>query len=635
MRTKYFNDGVIGNERITASFSDKGELLRLFYGSADFKQFVDYFHVGIKINDSNLVYLHQDVNNRYEQEYVPNTNILKTEIYNAYFNVKVTQTDFVPIKENVLIRKYVIKNENRIDLNINMLIYSKTLTNINNDTSGYFKYGSLLQYNHDFTMCTFTKEKPLSVQINNVSNNIMSGDIGGKDYIGMSPDSGIGYSLDCLKPGEEREIDVFIYINRNKENNVISSLNDEIDRIRKLDVDKLLKNTIRYWKNYIIEHDIKNVNSTRVGQRVKEIYNRSILLFPLLINYKTGGISAGIEVDESKTKCGRYSYCWTRDAVFITEALDIIGMSNITELFYLNFCKNTQCQNGMWEQRFYTDGRLAPSWGYQIDETASVIFGIYAHYKVTKDKKFLKETLDMCEKAIGFLENYIDDILENKNKMQLSYDLWEEREGYSLYSIASIFAGFNAMIKIYDEIKPTYRNKEKVDDIDKKIDNLSKKALKIRDYCSKTFYDEEKKCFVRNLDDRKMDISILGILVPFYMFSPKDKKIENTIERIEMTLRTYTGGFIRYENDTYMSNPNPNPWGIATLWIAWYYLETGRNKEALDCFSYITNTASKNFLLGEQINNQTMKPAWVIGLTWSHAMYLIILEKLLDKGLLK
>ena len=59
MRTKYFNDVVIGNDKITATFSDRGELLRLFYGSADFKQFVDYFHVGIKINDSALIYLHQ------------------------------------------------------------------------------------------------------------------------------------------------------------------------------------------------------------------------------------------------------------------------------------------------------------------------------------------------------------------------------------------------------------------------------------------------------------------------------------------------------------------------------------------------------------------------------------------------
>ena len=115
MRTKYFNDGVIGNEKITASYSERGELIRLFYGSADFKQFVDYNHVGLKINDSGLVYLHQDVNNRFDQEYIKDTNVLKTEIYNSYFNVKVTQIDFVPIKENVLIRRFTFINENTIE----------------------------------------------------------------------------------------------------------------------------------------------------------------------------------------------------------------------------------------------------------------------------------------------------------------------------------------------------------------------------------------------------------------------------------------------------------------------------------------------------------------------------------------
>ncbi len=635
MRTKYFNDGVIGNEKVTASYSEKGELIRLFYGSADFKQFVDYNHIGLKINDSALIYLHQDVNNRFNQEYIQDTNVLKTDIYNAYFNVNITQIDFVPIKENVLIRKFKIKNENRIDLNINLLVYSKTLTDINNDTSGYYKCESLIQYNHDFSMCTFSKERPLSVQINGVSNNFMEGQIGGKDYVGMSSDSGISYSVGLLKPGEEREIDIFVYISKNKEFHLITGIDDEIARIKKLNTNKLLNETISFWREYIVKHDVKNINSTHVGQKVKDIYNRSILLFPLLINHKTGGISAGIEVDEGKTRCGRYSYCWTRDAAFITEAFDLVGMSDKTELFYLNFCKSTQCKNGMWEQRFYTDGRLAPSWGYQVDETASVIFGTYAHYKVCRDINFLKNTIEMCEKAIGFLEKYIDDIFSNKFQMQLSYDLWEEYEGYSLYSLSSIFAAFSAMIKIYNELKKSYKAKSKQENIEKKIEKLTSEVLKIREYCENTFYDEEKKCYVRNNNDKKMDISMLGMIIPFHMFSSRDKKIENTIERMEMTLRTYTGGFVRYENDTYMSNPNPNPWAIATLWMAWYYLEAGKNKEALSCFTFVTNSAATNGLLGEQINNQTMKPAWVIGLTWSHAMYLLLLDKLLNKGLLK
>ena len=65
-------------------------------------------------------------------------------------------------------------------------------------------------------------------------------------------------------------------------------------------------------------------------------------------------------------------------------------MEKETEKFYSNFCRMTQSKNGMWEQRFYTDGKLAPCWGYQIDETASVIYGVYSHYEYTKKEEFLK-----------------------------------------------------------------------------------------------------------------------------------------------------------------------------------------------------------------------------------------------------
>ena len=71
---------------------------------------------------------------------------------------------------------------------------------------------------------------------------------------------------------------------------------------------------------------------------------------------------------------GRYSYCWPRDAVYITKAQDLLKMEKETDKFYKVFCKNTQSESGMWEQRFFTDGSLAPCWGYQIDETASVVF---------------------------------------------------------------------------------------------------------------------------------------------------------------------------------------------------------------------------------------------------------------------
>ena len=633
MITKYFNDGIVGNRTVTASFSKTGELLRLYSPTVDYKQFIERFNVGVKINDSAMIYLHNDVNNVYTQQYAPYSNVLETEIFNTYFNLRILQTDFVPIKENILVKSYKLSNESNIDFDMNFIVYSDMFSNLNNDTCGYFKNDSLIQYNHDYSVCIFSKEVPNSVQINNVSNNIMEGVIGGKDYVGMSSDSAISYKLN-IPAGKETTINIYVYINDNREKSLLNELDNELERIRKIDIKKELEDTKKYWKKFIKEHDKLGINKSSVDDKIKNIYNRSILLFPLVTNPTTGGISAGIEVDENKTKCGRYSYCWPRDAVFITQALDTVGMTDETDKFYSNFCKITQSKNGMWEQRFYTDGRLAPSWGYQIDETASVIFGAYMHYKVCKDKKFLKDNLKMLENATIFLEKYIDDLLENKGKFRLSYDLWEEFEGVSLYSISSIFAAFNSMLKIYDIVKGMFENNRlKVEAINKQIKKLEILVLQVKEYCLTTFYDENKKSYIRNTVDRKIDISMIGSVTPFNMFTPKEKNIQNTVERINMTIRTYTGGYIRYEGDSYMGGYNP--WPIANLWMACYNLEAGENKKALENFNFVTGSASDYGFLGEQVNNDAMKPAWVIGLTWSHAMYVIVLAKLKKLGLIK
>ena len=628
MKNKYFNDAIIGNKNMVASFTKKGELLRLFYPQSDYKQFVDFLNVGMKINDSGIIYLHEDINNSYNQYYSENTNVLNTEIKNSYFEIKVTQTDFIPNKENVLVKRYTFENQNTIALNVNLLIHSGLLTNSNNQVSGAYKEEALMQYTHDYTVAIFSKQTPHSFQINDVKENIGSGEIGGKDYVGMSNDSAISYSIGTIKPGEKKTIDICIYITENNKN---IELVQKLDEIKSIDMKLELDNTKKYWRKYVKNHTRLEIDEEKseYNRKLKNIYTRTILLYPLIINDATGGISAALEVDENMTKCGRYSYCWPRDAVSITKAFDMLGMEKATEKFYKNFCKNTQNKNGMWEQRFYTDGTLAPCWGYQIEETASVVYGVYEHYLLTKDEKFVKDNLKMCEKAVHFLEKYVEDVLTGTNKFSYSYDIWEESESVHTYSLAAIFSAFEAILAMYEVVKPMYvENRLKLEQIAKANRRLSKTLRDIKEYILNNLYDNEKKTFVRNLKDKKMDISLLGLVYPFKIFKPTEKKIENTIERINMTLRTYTGGYLRYEGDNYI---NGNPWVISTLWLANYYLDKGQKSEAKKCLEFVVKTATPHGFLAEQIDNSTMKPAWVIGLGWSHAMFVITLERLFGK----
>lgn len=630
---KYYNDAIIGNQNILASFTKQGELLRLLYPTRDYKQMIDFFHVGLKINDSRLVYLHEDINNIYMQQYEEDTNILNTEVLNTYFNLKVVQTDYASIKENVLIRKYKFTNENTINLDLNFLVHSSLTSSPENRVSGMCRNDALIQYNHEYMLCTFSKEKLLSSQINNSKSNIEDGKIGDKDYVGMSANSSISYDLGTLKPNETREFELYIFIEDSKIG--LDNLEKTIDRIRKIDFRTEYEAVKKYWKKYVKDHNGLELDlaETPKNRKIKQIYTRTILLYSLLVNHETGGISAAVEVDENLKQCGGYQYCWPRDAVFTTTAMDILKMKKEVEKFYKSFCKNTQSRNGMWEQRFFTDGRLAPCWGYQIDETASVIVGVYNHYKVIEDKKFLKDNLKMCEKAINFLKKYVEDIFQETNKCGISYDLWEEYEGVNLYAVSSIFASFNAMIKIYEELKEEFtKNRVKQENVNKEKETLRNLSVTLREYILKNFYDESKKSLVRNLEDKTLDISILGTVIPFELFSPKDKKILNTVERINMTLRTYSGGYKRFETDTYREG---KPWIIATLWIAEYYLEIGEKQKAKECFDFVIKTSTEHGFLAEQVNNSTMQPDWVIGLGWSHAMFIETLKKMIEKGIVK
>lgn len=649
MNMKYFNDAIIGNDNIVASFSKKGELLRFFYPNIDYRQFIDFMLTGVKVNDSNIIYLNNDINNTYKQYYTESTNILNTEIYNSYFKLKIMQTDFIPIKKNVLIKRYEIENKNTIDLNTSFIIYSKLLSDMNNQTSGLYKDNSLRQYMHDYTYSVFSDTDVSSYQINSTDSNIETGMIGGKDYVGMSPDSSIQYNLDVIKPGEKKILNIFVYVKENSQKNYIEALDEEIEKIKKYDVKKEISLVKKYWHNYVEEHSSINIEKLANIPNLKKIYERTILLFPLLINSKTGGISAGVEIDENKTKCGRYSYCWPRDAIFMTNAMDALNMVKESEKFYNNFCKNTQSKNGMWEQRFYTDGVLAPCWGYQIDETASVIYGVYNHYLNTRNESFLKSNLKMCENATDFLIKYLEEQLEivipsedvvkneildekskehelKEEKLKPSYDLWEENEGIHTYSLSAIYSSFEIMQKVHVILLPLYeKNRLKQEKMRKKNLFLENVMTKLKDYILKNCYNEELKTFVRNTKDKKMDISLLGLVTPFNILSPADRKMKNTVERINLTIRTYTGGYLRYEGDNYVGG---NPWVIANLWMAEYHIKDKNYEKAKECLEFVAKTCNEHGFLGEQIDNKTMKPAWVIGLGWSHAMFINVLNKL-------
>ena len=642
MTNKYYNDAIIGNKKIIASYTEKGELQRLCYPEVDGRQFIDYFQTGVKINDSNLIYLHQDINNKYSQEYIENTNILKTNIDNTYFNFNIEQIDFALVDKNIIVKKYIFKNNNSVDLDTKFIINSKILSNDLERFGSRIVDKGIIQYNHNYAMAIFSNKNLYGHKLNDVQSTLQSAVIMDKDYIGMSNEIAISYNIGVIHPGEQQELNIFILVNENHD------IEEKIQKCVKLNTDKEFENVKNYWNLYVENHSKIKIESNKSDfyKKLLEIYNRTILLFPLLINDETGGIVAALELDENRTKSGCYAYCWPRDSIFITRAFDLLKMEEETEKFYNVFCKKTQSDNGMWEQRFYTDGTLAPCWGYQIDETASVIYGVYDHYKHTKDNKFLEENLKMCEKATEFLFAYTENLLnideEDLVKKELqekykkyfeitkhvSYDLWEMNEGVHLYSLSSIISGLECMKKIYETIDNKQENLRLKQEKRNKIAlKLNKYIQLLKDYIEDNLIDKNTKTLKRNLKDNNMDISVIGAVYPFNVFNPNEKVIKNTVDKINMTLRTHTSGYLRFEYDNYMGGNNP--WIITTLWMALYYIKINDLDNAKKCFSFVVNTSLRHGFLAEQVNNDDKNFKWVIGLGWSHAMFIIVLNELL------
>ena len=209
MQNKYLNEAIIGNKNMIATLTGKGELERVYFPSRDNKQYINYFHTGIKINNSDLIYLHDDINNVYKQYYDTDTNILNTEITNTYFNIKMVQTDYILIKENVLAKKYILINEGKIDLNTQFYIHSELLSDSNNFVATKIVDGGMLQYAHDFAVSIFAKNKDvIKHQINGSKETIKRAEIYDKDYIGMSKDASMAYEIGMIKPGEKKELQI-------------------------------------------------------------------------------------------------------------------------------------------------------------------------------------------------------------------------------------------------------------------------------------------------------------------------------------------------------------------------------------------------------------------------------------------
>lgn len=392
----------------------------------------------------------------------------------------------------------------------------------------------------------------------------------------------------------------------------------------------------------------KNRRPPELPEYVRSLYDRTLLTLRQMQD-PSGGIIAAPEFQFEFTGCGGYGYCWGRDAGFISLAMDTAGMFEESEKFY-EYMAKCQAENGSFLHRHDMGGHLGPSWGLlQPDETGSVLFGLWQHVKLSGLTEGAARLRGMVERAAHWLATCR---FENTEWITDGFDLWEEREGVHLYSVAAAVAGLRAAADLADHMKwpvpSLWRERAAV------LSGLLEEHLVASAPTAPTGF--ARTLFLKNTtqqstlqyssaetgagqsksrtvdagvgalrwsSDYVLDVSLLGVVEPFEAVSKNyaQKVLPELCRAMRKTLwRPGSGGIGRYEGDHYRDG---QPWILTTLWLALAAARCGEMILATECCTWVIRHTPREGQLPEQIDPVTGEPSWVMPLTWSHAMFVL------------
>jgi GH15 family glucan-1,4-alpha-glucosidase len=309
-----------------------------------------------------------------------------------------------------------------------------------------------------------------------------------------------------------------------------------------------------------------------------------------------------------------YTYVWPRDASFTCVAADILEIESIQERFF-DWCENRAsdfAETGVFFQNYFVNG-LKASGNFQPDQTGSILWAVWHHYKDNL-KKVSKHVMLVRRAANGICKRWNGNCFS-----EVTNDLWEERFAFCdleenfTYSLAACIKG----LECANAIIP---NKKWV-----KVANEMRERLG-------THYASH---FARSygmLSDSRIDASVLGLIYPFEVFSPGDRRIVATVKELERKL-VIAGGVHRYEDDEYDGwiynsmhrNKGAGAWPILNFWLGIYYSRLGNREKALRYYNWVLNRTGK--FIPEQIFENNVQVS-VKPLCWSHAMFIIASKEL-------
>ncbi len=343
---------------------------------------------------------------------------------------------------------------------------------------------------------------------------------------------------------------------------------------------------------------------------LRALYRRTLLVLDLLSDRRTGAVIAAPELDADFEHSGGYGFVWGRDLAFIVLGLLAAGRTDLAARA-LRWLPSAQEPEGLWLQRHWTDGSLAPSWcKHQLDETGAILFAYEAAWRELGDAQLDADLWPSARRAAEFLLGTI----EEDGIPCATADLWEERDGRHAFTAAAIYGGLRAAAAMARRHEPHLS------------DSYEATAEVVREAIERELWSDFHGHYLRSLGDPVLDVSLLGLAWPFAAVDPAGERMRATVAALEAELGDVEHGVARYAGDTYAGG---NDWVLAALWLGLWCRQVGDTAGLDRSLGYAVRAQTSLGLLPEQVTEEG-EPAWVVPLAWSHAMLLLAARPELD-----
>jgi glucoamylase len=611
-RFAYRPAAILGNGSLLATVSGRGEIERLFWPNVDHGQHLGELRLGLELEET-VIWLDEDPA-EWEQSYVDSASVLVTTARLVGASVEVT--DLVTPGEPVLARGVTCSRAARLVV--------RSIPSLDGDARNVAGYldpasGALVFYE---------RRVALAVQL-------------------VAP-----CSVATLREGNGGEETDDVVVHRAP---VEGSLSAEIAEGKAALVLAAFGATpaeaiARLTRPATVGFDVLAAERTAYDReavalaeapvetagRVEALYGRSLLVLEQLTDRQTGATIAAPEFDPDFAHSGGYGFVWPRDLAYNVLSLLAAGRGDLARPA-LRWLAREQAPEGLWLQRYWTDGSLAPSWGlHQLDETGVVVFAYEAAWRALRDAALDRELWPSARAAGDFLCDFLDP----ESGLPLpSVDLWEQTDGQHSYSAAATYGGLAACAAMAARHEPVLeaRYREAAARVRAAIDThlwSEEHGRYLRSRWvgrSDELGDDTPAIFERRLryptravrsvdrEDVRVDSSLLGLSWPFGAVDPGSPRMRATVAAVERELQLADGGVRRHEGDDYAGG---NAWLISTLWLGLAQRQAGDGAGWKRALEYALARQTPLGLLPEQVS-ESGDPAWVVPLGWSHAMLVL------------